>query len=47
MSFSGKPMSIRFSNTFMSGLKSRRLNVRSESNNVATNHMSDGDLIFL
>jgi hypothetical protein len=31
----------------MSGLKSRRFDVRSESNNVATNRMSDGDLIVL
>lgn len=31
----------------MSGLKSRRCDVWSESNNAATNRMSDGDLIFL
>lgn len=47
MSSSVKPMSISFSNAFMSGLKSRRFDVLSESNNVATNRMSDGDLIFL
>ena len=47
MSSSVKPMSIRFSNAFMSGLKSRRFDVLSVSNNVATKHVSDGDLIFL
>ena len=40
-------MSIRFCKAFVSGLKSRRLNIRNESNNVVTNCMSDADLTLL
>ena len=47
ISSSGKPMSIRFCKAFVSGLKSRRLNIRNESNNVVTNCMSDADLTLL